>query len=261
MLTAEEWVAIRELAQRKVLVSQIARRTGHDRKTVRRALAEMVPKPNGNKGKVKQGKLEPFREYLLQRIAQGRLNGTVLLEEITGLGYTGKTSILSYFLIRHRLSLASSGWARWSAVIPRSALSSGARPGATRGRGGREPGRQGDDSLERPARGTGAGLSDGPEPVSAKMSVFLRPKLLVIDEVGYLPAKLTSTASVLESTAKGTPLPVDSRADGKPETARRFLGASLIQRGQRPTNHKPICHQGCLVPVRLRRAASLGVRP
>lgn len=30
-------------------------------------------------------------------------------------------------------------------------------------------------------------LSSGPEPVSAKMNTFLRPKLLVIDEVGYLP--------------------------------------------------------------------------
>lgn len=30
-------------------------------------------------------------------------------------------------------------------------------------------------------------LSDGAEPASAKMRIFLRPKLLVIDEVGYLP--------------------------------------------------------------------------
>lgn len=30
-------------------------------------------------------------------------------------------------------------------------------------------------------------LSDGTEPASAKMRIFLRPKLLVIDEVGYLP--------------------------------------------------------------------------
>ncbi len=30
-------------------------------------------------------------------------------------------------------------------------------------------------------------LSAGPEPVSAKMATFIRPKLLVIDEVGYLP--------------------------------------------------------------------------
>jgi DNA replication protein DnaC len=30
-------------------------------------------------------------------------------------------------------------------------------------------------------------LSAGPEPIGAKMSTFLRPRLLVIDEVGYLP--------------------------------------------------------------------------
>lgn len=30
-------------------------------------------------------------------------------------------------------------------------------------------------------------LSDGSEPATARMRVLLRPKLLVIDEVGYLP--------------------------------------------------------------------------
>lgn len=94
----EEWVAIRELAKRRVSLSEIARQTGHDRKTIRQVLQGKWPRPHGNKGKRKQGKLEPFREYLLQRIDEGCLNGSVLLEEITKQGYTGKSSILSHFL-------------------------------------------------------------------------------------------------------------------------------------------------------------------
>jgi len=101
----EEWVTIRELAQKKVSVSEIARRTGHDRKTVRKVLAEAAPRPHGNAGKEKKSKLEPYREYLLQRIEQGCLNGTVLLEEITRLGYTGKISILRQFLTPIRQEL------------------------------------------------------------------------------------------------------------------------------------------------------------
>ena len=85
---------IRELARRKVPVSEIARRTGFDRKTVRKVLLAQAPKPHGNVGKSKQGKLAPFREYLLERIGQGCLNGTVLLEEIKRQGYSGGVSIL-----------------------------------------------------------------------------------------------------------------------------------------------------------------------
>jgi transposase len=94
VLSVEEWVTIRELAWRKVPVSEIARRTGRDRKTVRKVMSASAPKPHGNAGKNKQGKLDPYREYLLERVDQGCLNGTVLLEEIRRQGYSGGVSIL-----------------------------------------------------------------------------------------------------------------------------------------------------------------------
>jgi transposase len=90
----EEWIRIRELAHRGVSVSEISRQTGRDRKTVRKVMEEATPKLQRQLSKERVGKLEPFREYLLQRIEQGCLNGTVLLEEIVQLGYTGKISIL-----------------------------------------------------------------------------------------------------------------------------------------------------------------------
>lgn len=98
MLKVEDWIQIRELARHKVPLSEIARQTGHDRKTVRKVLLDEAPKTHANLGKERGGKLEPYRDYLRQRIAQGCLNGQVLLEEISSQGYKGKITILSDFL-------------------------------------------------------------------------------------------------------------------------------------------------------------------
>lgn len=101
----DEWITIRELAHRGVSQSEIARQTGRDRKTVRKVLEEAAPKPRLKSFKPRESKLTPFREYLLQRIDQGCLNGTVLLEEIQRLGYEGRISILREFLTPVRQEL------------------------------------------------------------------------------------------------------------------------------------------------------------
>ena len=90
----EEWIRIRELDRRGVSVSEISRQTGRDRKTVRKVLEGAGPKLRRQVTEPRESKLAPYRAYLLERIDQGCLNGTVLLEEITRLGYTGKISIL-----------------------------------------------------------------------------------------------------------------------------------------------------------------------
>jgi transposase len=105
MLRVDEWIAMRELERRGVGVSEIARRTGRDRKTVRKVLAEASPQVQRAPAPRRVGKLDPFREYLQQRIAQGCLNGAVLLDEIRGLGYTGQISILRAFLTPVRREL------------------------------------------------------------------------------------------------------------------------------------------------------------
>lgn len=101
----ENWIRIRELSRKGVSVSEIARVTGRDRKTVRRVLEEPTPKLRRQIDRPREGKLDPFREYLLQRIDQGCLNGKVLLEEITKLGYTGKISMLRGLLTPIRQEL------------------------------------------------------------------------------------------------------------------------------------------------------------
>lgn len=101
----EEWIHIRELSRKGISASEIARLTGRDRKTVRKVLAEPSPKLHRQLDKPRPTKLDPFREYLLQRVDQGCLNGTVLLEEIRQLGYTGKISMLRLFLAPVRQEL------------------------------------------------------------------------------------------------------------------------------------------------------------
>jgi len=98
VLTVVDWIAIRELHRQGVSISEIARRTGRDPKTIRKVLQEPGPKARPSTWKEGSGKLEPFQEYLLGRIEQGCLNATVLLEEISAWGYTGKITILRDFL-------------------------------------------------------------------------------------------------------------------------------------------------------------------
>ncbi|MGH2459256.1 MAG: IS21 family transposase [Chloroflexota bacterium] len=101
----DEWIEIRDLARKGVSVSEIARRTGRDRKTVRQAMAAGKPKEERKRGE-RTSKLDPYREYLERRIEEGCLNGVVLLDEITKQGYDGKISIVRDVLTPIRAELA-----------------------------------------------------------------------------------------------------------------------------------------------------------
>lgn len=85
---------IRELARQGVSLSELSRRTGRDRKTLRKVLQEPEPQLHRQTSRPRASKLEPYRDYLLGRVDQGCLNATVLLEEIMRLGYTGKITIV-----------------------------------------------------------------------------------------------------------------------------------------------------------------------
>lgn len=94
----EEWIRVREMARQGVSLSEIARQTGHDRKTIRKVLSGEEPRLVRRPAKPRGSKLDPFRDYLLARLAEGCTNGAVLLEEITRLGYSGKSTVLRDFL-------------------------------------------------------------------------------------------------------------------------------------------------------------------
>ena len=104
------------LAGQGVNVSQIARRLGHDRKTIRIYLnghrAPGQPRPH-------TCTYAPFAAYVLQRAADDRhLRGAGLHREITALGYAGSYSAFTRELRGHGISVGCRTCKPWQPVTP-----------------------------------------------------------------------------------------------------------------------------------------------
>jgi transposase len=101
MLKVEDRFMIKDLHRRGMTISDIARTTGHDRKTVRATLKGPVnPPPQRRKAKAK--KLDPFVPYLQKRMEEGVLNCNKLFDEIRRQGYQGGKSLLKTFVQPYR---------------------------------------------------------------------------------------------------------------------------------------------------------------
>ncbi len=98
MLRVEEWIQIRAWARQGLSLTEIARRTGRDPKTIRKVLQAEQPATTRQPAPPRQTKLAPFHAYLEERLAQGCYNASVLLDELVARGYTGKHSQLRAFL-------------------------------------------------------------------------------------------------------------------------------------------------------------------
>lgn len=101
MLKVEERFMIKDLAQQGLSISEIARRTGHDRKTVRAIINGPLvreSKPRQPKGR----KIDPYVAYLERRIKQGVLNAQKLYQEIVAQGYPGKARAVRAFVQPYR---------------------------------------------------------------------------------------------------------------------------------------------------------------
>lgn len=98
MVGRGEFMDIHEAWARGNSVSEIARQTGRDRKTIRRLL--QAGGPVARKQREVSSKLDPFREYLLGRVLslEPVSNAEVLYDEIREQGYQGGKSILRNFL-------------------------------------------------------------------------------------------------------------------------------------------------------------------
>ncbi|HTE83507.1 MAG TPA: IS21 family transposase, partial [Dehalococcoidia bacterium] len=93
----EERLDVQALWRAGKTVSEIARTTGRNRRTIRRLIHQGVAQPRTPR--LVSSKLDPFREYLLQRLLEGKVsNAAVLFDEIRERGYTGGRSILWEFL-------------------------------------------------------------------------------------------------------------------------------------------------------------------
>ena len=97
MVGMEEYLDVRDLWRAGKTISEIARLTGRYRKTVRRLMQGKAPGPRAPR--LVSSKLDPFRDYLLQRLLHDKVsNAAVLFDEIRARGYTGGRSILWEFL-------------------------------------------------------------------------------------------------------------------------------------------------------------------
>lgn len=98
MVGVEQWAEIRRLyVVKRLSIKEIARRTGRDRNTIRKALrSERPPKYSRPP---RPSKLDPFREEIHRLLgAEPRLPGTRVRELIAGLGYAGSKTILDDYL-------------------------------------------------------------------------------------------------------------------------------------------------------------------
>jgi transposase len=113
MLALEERFMIREMYRKGVSISEIARQTGRDRKTIRQAATAPDLAPAKHPRQVKACKIDPYAPYLERRMAEGVLNARKLYGEILTQGYPGKESKVREFVHERRPEKESMGSVRF----------------------------------------------------------------------------------------------------------------------------------------------------
>src|SRR5205823_9060557 len=94
----QQWAEIRRMHFVAGLsIKEIARRTGRDRSTIRRALRSQEP-PRYRRAE-RPSKLDPFREEIHRLLREvGVLPGQVIRERLQEIGYAGGKTILDDYL-------------------------------------------------------------------------------------------------------------------------------------------------------------------
>lgn len=88
---------LRDLFNENLSISEIARQTGHDRKTIRKYINSETPPLRKERHK-KPGKLDPFRDYITRRLDEHPFSALRLYREIQDQGFTGKYGIVKNFI-------------------------------------------------------------------------------------------------------------------------------------------------------------------
>ena len=97
MLNMEDFLMIRDLYNQGLNISQIAQKTGFDRKTVRKHLSARTP-PSVQPRASKPSKLDDYKDYIQNRITAYPLSAARIHREIRELGFTGKYTIVKDYL-------------------------------------------------------------------------------------------------------------------------------------------------------------------
>lgn len=97
MVKNGEFFVIKEMRLKGMSITQIAEETGRDRKTIRKWLLKETPESYPAR-KPRPSKLDPFKDFIRTRMAEGCQNARIIFEEIKARGYTGKDTILRDFM-------------------------------------------------------------------------------------------------------------------------------------------------------------------
>ncbi|KKG35326.1 resolvase, partial [Methanosarcina mazei] len=101
MLKTEEWLLIRDLYSQGFSISEIAKQTGFDRKTVRKYLRlKTLPEPQKRSGR--KSKLDPFKPYIQEKLKEGPYTAARLYREIKEMGFDGGKTIVKDFVQKIR---------------------------------------------------------------------------------------------------------------------------------------------------------------
>jgi len=101
MLKKEEWLLIQELHSQFLRISEIARKTGHDRETVRKYL-NLKTAPEPYKRPTRPSKLDPYKPYILKRLNEGPYATARIFREIQKMGFDGRETIVYIFVRKVR---------------------------------------------------------------------------------------------------------------------------------------------------------------
>ena len=99
MIRKGEWHLIRAMMNDGLSVSEIARRMGLDRKTVRKALrCESWPDDDARVRVRRASKLDAFKGYIRARLEKSPLSAVRIFEEIVRQGYSGKITVVKDYV-------------------------------------------------------------------------------------------------------------------------------------------------------------------
>jgi transposase len=107
VLRGKDVQELEELKRQGLSIRAISRLTGYDRKTVRKYLLQPEARPVYGPRPAPPSKLDPFKEYLEERLKAGVWNAQVLLRELRARGYTGGYTILKDWLHPQRAAASA----------------------------------------------------------------------------------------------------------------------------------------------------------
>ena len=101
MLDLQDFLTLKEMREQELSYSEIARRPGFSRKTIRKYINSDAP-PEAKKRAPKLSKLNYYKEYIIQRLKDYPVTASKIYMEIQEMGFVGKYTIVRDFVRENR---------------------------------------------------------------------------------------------------------------------------------------------------------------